>query len=402
MMHMKSTTLLCALALSTTLPFSHAADDDGFMPMFNGKDLSGWVNANCAPETWSIKDGVIRCTGIPTGAMRTEKQYENFILECEWRHLTSGGNSGVFIWGSPISAPGVPFLRGIEVQVLDQGYMKHADPTKPRWFTTHGDVFPIHGATMEPHGEHSGQRSFPSEERSKLSPEWNHYRITGNNGTLTLAVNGKVVSGGDKCFWRKGYLALESEGAPVEFRNVRIKELPSTGATDADSAPLDQGWKHLYNGLDLRGWKVAAGNEARWKPSNWNLKLEATDGQESTPLWSEAEITNGEFIADFQLLKSANLNTPCTGFYVRGQTSPAVLIGTGRAPIVFGPDKVKLGKWYRLRLKLDGTKATATLTETQEANPQTLEATLEGPAKGPVGIADFGTPMTFANFFVRK
>lgn len=397
---MKPTTLLCAIVLSST--FAHAADEEGFVPMFNGKDLSGWVNANCAPETWSIKDGVIRCTGIPTGAMRTEKQYENFIMECEWRHLTSGGNSGVFIWGSPISAPGVPFLRGIEVQVLDHGYMKNADPKKPRWFTTHGDVFPIHGATMEPHGDHNGQRSFPSEERSKPSPEWNHYRITGNNGTLTLAVNGKVVSGGDKCFWRKGYLALESEGAPVEFRNIRIKELPTTGATVADSAPLDQGWKHLYNGLDFRGWKVPAGAEARWKPSNWNLKLEATDGQEGAPLWSETEIANGEIIADFQLLKSASLNTPCAGFCVRGESHPAVLIGTGKAPIVFGPDKVKLGKWYRLRLKLDGKQATATLTETQDANPQVIEATLEGSVKGPVGIADFGTPVTFANFFVRE
>ena len=401
MMHMKPTTLLCALALSTTLPFSHAAEEEGFVPMFNGKDLSGWVNANCAPETWSIKDGVVSCTGIPTGAMRTEKQYENFILECEWRHLTSGGNSGVFIWGSAISAPGVPFLRGIEVQVLDHGYMKHADPKKPRWFTTHGDVFPIHGATMEPHGEHNGQRSFPSEDRSKPSPEWTHYRITGNTGTLTLAVNGKVVSGGDKCFWRKGYLALESEGAPVEFRNVRIKELPSTGAAAADAAPLDQGWKHLYNGLDLRGWKVAAGAEARWKSANWNLKLEAADGQEATPLWSEAEIANGEWVADFQLPKAADLTKPCTGFCVRGQAEPAVLIGSGKAPIVFGPEQVKPGKWYRLRLKLDGSQATATLTETQEANPQTKDAKIEGAAKGAVGVADFGTPVVFANFFVR-
>ncbi len=417
-LHMKPSTLLCALALSTALPFSHAADDDGFVPMFNGKDLSGWVNANCAPETWSIKDGVVSCTGIPTGAMRTEKQYENFILECEWRHLTSGGNSGVFIWGSPISAPGVPFLRGIEVQVLDHGYMKHADPKKPRWFTTHGDVFPIHGATMEPHGDHSGQRSFPSEERSKPSPEWNHYRITGNNGTLTLAVNGKVVSGGDKCFWRKGYLALESEGAPVEFRNVRIKELPSTGATTADSAPQDQGWKPLYNGLDLRGWKVPAGYEARWKPSNWNLQLVATDGQHAPALWSETEIATGEFIVDFQLPKTVDLNKPCAGICVRGKNNPAVIIGTGKAPIVFGPDKVKLGKWYRLRLKLEGQRAllsdgvkpsyklgtskiTATLTETQGANPQAQEAPLEGQFQGRIGIADFGTPMTFANFFVR-
>ncbi|MDI1313995.1 hypothetical protein, partial [Prosthecobacter sp.] len=111
---------------------------------------------------------------------------------------------------------------------------------------------------------------------------------------------------------------------------------------------------------------------------------------------------NGEFIADFQILKSANLNTPCTGFHVRGEKNPIVLIGTGKAPIVFGPDKVKPGKWYRLRLKLEGPKATAKLTETQDANPQTKEATLESDAKGPVGVADFGTPMTFANFFVRQ
>ena len=118
---------------------------------------------------------------IQPGALRTPRQYENFILEIEWRHLTSGGNSGVFIWGSPIAAPGVPFLRGIEVQVLDHGYDV---PGKNQWYTTHGDVFPIHGATMKPFGRHNGERSFPSEERSKGSPEWNHYRIVCTNGVL--------------------------------------------------------------------------------------------------------------------------------------------------------------------------------------------------------------------------
>src|SRR5206468_251609 len=80
------------------------------------------------------------------------------------------GNSGVFIWGTPIAAPGVPFLRGIEVQVLDHGYAEQYEKQtgkKPDWFTTHGDVFPIHGATMKPFGRHKGDRSFPSEERSK-------------------------------------------------------------------------------------------------------------------------------------------------------------------------------------------------------------------------------------------
>jgi len=98
-----------------------AAEADGFVPLFNGRDLTGWVNANCAPETWSVREGMIHCTGRPTGAPRTTRQYENFILEVEWRHLSRSGNSGVFIWGTPIAAPAVPFLRGFEVQVLDHG-----------------------------------------------------------------------------------------------------------------------------------------------------------------------------------------------------------------------------------------------------------------------------------------
>src|SRR5436190_14031295 len=115
-----------------------AAGKEDFVPLFNGHDLKGWVNVNCAPETWSVRDGMIHCTGHPTGAMRTERQYENFILEVEWRHLESGGNSGVFIWGTPIAAPGVPFLRGIEVQVLDHGYATQYEKQhgkKADWFT---------------------------------------------------------------------------------------------------------------------------------------------------------------------------------------------------------------------------------------------------------------------------
>ena len=81
-------------------------------------------------------------------------------------------------------------------------------------------------------------RSFPSEERSKPSPEWNHYRVTCQDGTVRLAVNGKDVSGGDGVLWRKGYLCLESEGSPVDFRNIRIKELPSANPKPEEIAPL--------------------------------------------------------------------------------------------------------------------------------------------------------------------
>ena len=73
---MKLHHLSIALGILTATAF---ADEEGFTPMFNGRDLSGWVNVNCSPETWAVRDGMITCTGTPTGALRTEKQYENPI-----------------------------------------------------------------------------------------------------------------------------------------------------------------------------------------------------------------------------------------------------------------------------------------------------------------------------------
>jgi hypothetical protein len=261
------------------------------------------------PETtWIIKplSLVLKARGA------IQRQYENFIAELEWRHLERSGNSGFFVWGTPINAPGVPFLRGIEVQILDQGYAEDFEKKngkKSDWFTVHGDVFPIHGATMTPVGRTNGKRSFPTEERSKPSPEWNHYRVVANNGTLRLQVNGKEVSGGDNIHYRKGYLALESEGAPVEFRNLRIKELPSTGANESNSAPVDPGWRALFNSVDLRGWRTSAATERRWSVVGEKLVLAPGGPVEAKPLpgqsrmevlSTEKEFGDAEFIVDFQ------------------------------------------------------------------------------------------------------
>ena len=207
-------------------------EEEGFRPLFNGKDLAGWVNVNTHESTWKVRDGMIVCSGKPIGELRTDRQYENFILELEWRHMKPGGNAGLFVWADDLPARGVPFIRGIEVQILDG---RNSD-----LYTSHGDVFAIHGATMKPDRPHpaSWERCLPSERRCKPSPEWNHYRVTCDDGVLKLAVNGKEVSGGSEISPRKGYICLESEGSPVEFRNIRIKELPSTGATPEQTATL--------------------------------------------------------------------------------------------------------------------------------------------------------------------
>lgn len=230
-----SAALLACLLLSAPLSAADApgdAQDDGFRPLFNGKDLSGWVNVNVDEDTFQARDGVIHCTGKPVGVIRTERPWENFIFEVEWRHLQPKGNAGVFVWADarPVKHPRFP--RSIEVQVLDGRETEN--------YTSDGDVFAIQGAKLKPDRPHPAgwMRCLPSEKRAKPSPAWNHYRITCNDGRVTLAVNGKDVSGGSECLPRKGYICLEAEGSPVEFRNLRIKPLPSTGATAEETALL--------------------------------------------------------------------------------------------------------------------------------------------------------------------
>lgn len=194
-----------------------------------------FAHVNDDPGTWTWKDGTVLCTGHPVGVLRTRNQVSNFELVAEWRHLKSGGNSGVFAW-CPESAleglkPGSLPGGGIEVQVLDHGYTKQFEEQsgkKADWFTTHGDVFPVGTSKMKPFAPVSpdGSRSFPAKRLSKGLGEWNHYYVRGINGEIRLWVNGEEVSGGTACEPRSGYLCLESEGSPVEFRNLRLREIP--------------------------------------------------------------------------------------------------------------------------------------------------------------------------------
>ena len=369
-------------------------DAEGFVPLFNGRDLTGWTNLNCAPETWSVRDGKIYCTGLPVGGLRTVRQYENFIVELEWRHLRRSGNSGFFVWGTPINAPGVPFLRGIEVQILDQGYAEDFEKKngkKADWFTTHGDVFAIHGATMTYVGRTNGKRSFPTEDRSKPSPEWNHYRVVANRGSLRLHVNGKEVSGGDDTNYRKGYLALESEGSPVEFRNLRIKELPPTGADASNTAPLDPGWRALFNAVDLRGWRTSAATAARWSVVGEKLALKplpagaAAATADAEVLWTDAPFADAEFVVDFQPPKAAPGAGPA-GAALRLRGTTVELAGAAA------------GKFSRFTVTVRGRSV-----RVQRDAAAAIETVLaaDAPARGALGLVATPGGGTFMNLHAR-
>ncbi len=209
--------------------------------IFVADEASGWrelrfdefVNANCDDATWAVEEGVIKCTGQPVGVLKSKAEFTNLELSLEWRHLDAG-NSGVFLWAPPEVFKNLPKGRlprgGIEIQILDHGFKTNYEKggRKATWFTTNGDVFPVGSSTMKPFPPTSpdGSRSFPKAEHSKGSPAWNHYYVRAINGEVRLWVNGHEVSGGRDCQPAKGHLCLESEGLPVEFRNLRIRELP--------------------------------------------------------------------------------------------------------------------------------------------------------------------------------
>jgi hypothetical protein len=240
---MKTIHLTCVLAVLTA---TAAAEDsplpkasiDGNGPGWQALGQTDFVNVNCNPDTWSFNNGQIQCTGVPTGVMRMKEPIKNFELVVEWMHQKSGGNSGVFVWASDESIKALEAANhnkrlpdGIEVQILDHGfhelYAKRAGK-KGEFFTTNGDVFHTGKATLSPFEPRSpnGQRSFPRKELSKGSGNWNHYYIRAINGEVRLWVNGEEVSGGRDANPSEGYLCLESEGSPIEFRNLRIRLLP--------------------------------------------------------------------------------------------------------------------------------------------------------------------------------
>jgi hypothetical protein len=335
-------------------------DDDGFVPMFNGKDLSGWVNVNCAPETFFVKDNQIITTGKPTGYLRTEKQYENFIAEFDWKHIPPKpdevGNSGFFVWADPIPAVGTGYTRGIEVQVLVN--LEYKNKKGEITATSHGDLFSIWGATCVPDRPHPDgwERCLPSENRAKGANEWNHYRVEANDGVIKLAVNGKVVSGISKCNPRKGYLALESEGSECRFRNLKIKELTSTNPMPKEIADEAKGHENLFFG-NLTGWKADDEAKKHWTVNDNVLHYDGK-GKE---LRTEKDAVGAEFVADFRF--PAMNDGDCTFVIGDDKWEMAVTVTPAGKFKVVAPSAESdgksnklnpVGQWNRLRVSLEG------------------------------------------------
>jgi 3-keto-disaccharide hydrolase len=229
-----------ALVLLAGLRHSAASEPFQYRDLFNGKDLSGWVDVNTSDDTWSVRDGMLICSGHPIGVMRTDRQYENFLLHIEWRHMEAGGNSGIFGWSEGSVSEGRRLPNGLEVQMLELDWVnqhKKPDGALPPIAYVHGELFGAGELKVIPDNPR-GARSKSIENRCKGKGEWNEYDVVFVDGTVKLSVNGKFVNGVRQSSVRKGYLCLESEGAEIHFRNIRIMELPPGITTPSQRAPV--------------------------------------------------------------------------------------------------------------------------------------------------------------------
>jgi len=205
------------VAACVVAPVALAADDDGWVQLFNGKDTTGWTDGG---KPWLVEDGVLTWQK-GCGYIWTEKSYGDFVLDLEVK-VSKGCNSGIFIRSNPRNA----VQGGIEIQVLDS----HGKPKLGKH-----DFGAVYDALA------------PSANPVKPAGEWNRVTITCNDNKIEVVVNGQQIidmnldqwTEGNKNpdgsknkfrkplkdFAREGHIGFQDHGKAVWFRNVRLKEL---------------------------------------------------------------------------------------------------------------------------------------------------------------------------------
>jgi len=199
--------------------------------LFNGENLEGWYMDVPALEKDSslrkpfiVREGMLVSLGTPLGHLITEREYENYRLEVEYRFPREPGNCGVLVHASTPRILYGMFPKSIEVQMMHENAgdfwcigedikvpnMELRRGPKENWGTVDGKERRIRNLT---------------EDSENPLGEWNNMVIECKADTITVWVNGNLVNRGYGTTATKGKIALQAEGAEVEFRKIGIKSL---------------------------------------------------------------------------------------------------------------------------------------------------------------------------------
>jgi hypothetical protein len=191
---------------------------EGFKPLFNGADLTGWKKYADRKDVWAVEDGLLVCKGGGGGWLGTDRDYADFELRLEYR-LRPGGNSGVYI-----RAPETGHISrdGMEIQILDDNDPKYA---KLDFYQYTGSIYHVVP---------------PTQRAGKPAGLWNQLAIRAEGRTVVVVLNGKKVVDADLDRCRRdpavakehpglaragGRIGLQSHTDRVEFRRLRLREL---------------------------------------------------------------------------------------------------------------------------------------------------------------------------------
>ena len=407
------------LALSVTTSFAEV--EEGFTSLFNGEDLTGWQIVGKRGPGYIVKDGVIVCPADGGGNLFTEKEYSNFILRFDVK-ISPAGNNGIGI-RAPLQ--GDAAYAGMEIQVLDN---EHKAYEKLQPWQYHGSVYGIFPA----------KRGYQND-----ADQWNTEEIIADGRTIKVTLNGTVI-------WEEnlntvtdpqtilshpgmlrdtGHIGFLGHGSHVEYKNIRIKELPYSTADNV--AP--EGFVALFNGEDLDGWKglvqdpparakmspeeLAAAQEKadqrmreHWKVVDGALEF---DGKGDS-LCTSKDYADFEMLVDWKILEKGD-----SGIYLRG--SPQVQIwdpanfnqGSGGlynnqknpSGVLVKADNPS-GEWNTFRILMIGDKVTVYLNNQLVVNNVTMENYWERNKPiyptGQIELQNHGNNLWFKNIYIRE
>lgn len=398
----------------------------GFLPLFDGKTLNGWKLLGGTGAGYGVKDGVLFCAKGGGGNLLSEREYADFIFRFEFK-LEAGGNNGIAL-RAPMAAGSLAYL-GMESQVLDDGDPKYAKLKAAQY---HGSIYLVAPA-----------------KRGALRPvgQWNEEEITCRGRHIRVTLNGKVIvdtnlnSVTDReallkhpgLLRSKGHIGFLGHNDYVEFRNLRIKELPVAEALNVPPP----GFKRLFNGENLEGWKgLVADPVKRAKMSKDELAAAQAKADDNMAAhWGAADgmlifdgkgqnICTARDYRDFELLCDWKIEAKGdSGIYIRG--TPQIQIWERDTP--GNPKRVGSGGlynnqknpadptkwadhapglWNRFRILSVADRVHVFLNDELVANNVTMENYWDRTQplfpSGQIELQAHGSVLYFRNLFIRE
>lgn len=323
---MRTTPLCCFAAVALVTAAVFAATPAG-TPLFNGTDLSGWVQRG-GDATYKVEGGEI--VGIsrmdtPNSFLCTEQTYGDFVLEYEFK-VESRLNSGVQIRSLSFDTAREFEWNGKTITIPAgrvHGYQIEIDPEVSRKRMWSAGIYDeARRGWLYPAADNPEQQAKFSEQGMKIfkPDDWNHVRVEAIGDSIKTWLNGTPCADLKDAWTPRGFIALQvhsignnaaSDGAEVRWRNLRITDLtpPPNTLTDAEKAA---GWRLLWDGKTTEGWRSAKADTfpaQGWEIADGVLTVLASDGGESAAggdIITKERFSRFELLVDFKVTPGAN------------------------------------------------------------------------------------------------